>query len=150
MKRLIALLLACMMIFALCACNKDSGTVDSTPKPTAVPKNAAKEVAASNSDAAANAQSHVPPASSTDTEEDADTAAIPGDVLVNMAIAEAYVGQSVELLYEALGEPAEEPQYAASCLEEGAEDGMLLYDGFYVWTIRTDTEETVHSVGVNP
>lgn len=65
------------------------------------------------------------------------------------AEAQACVGQSVEELYAAVGEP-NEAQYAASCLEEDAEDGMLFYDdlGFYVWTVRSDSGETVHQVSI--
>lgn len=60
--------------------------------------------------------------------------------------AQACVGQSVEALYEAVGEPLD-AQYASSCnSEEPAEDGMLTYDGFSVWTLRTADEETVRAI----
>lgn len=60
--------------------------------------------------------------------------------------AQACVGQPVEALYEAVGEPLD-AQYASSCnSEEPAEDGMLIYDGFSVWTLRTADEETVRAI----
>ena len=57
----------------------------------------------------------------------------------------AYVGASVEELYDAIGEP-ESSQYASSCEQDNADDGMLFYDGFYVWTLRTADGETVRAV----
>ena len=78
------------------------------------------------------------PASASDAEPDAEA----------FAAAEACVGLSVEELYAAVGEPTGDASYAASCLEENAEDGMLFYDelGFYVWTLRNADGETVHAV----
>lgn len=136
MKRILALGLLCALMAGVCACAR---TAEPAPEPTATPEptiDPAAEVAASATDAAANAQSHTPPASSTDTVSADDT----------LAAAEACVGLAVEELYAAVGQPAEEPQYAPSCLQDGAEDGMLYYDGFYVWTVRTETEEIVHAV----
>ena len=48
-------------------------------------------------------------------------------------------------LFAAIGEP-ESSQYASSCEVDGGEDGMQFYDGFYVWTLRTDEEELVRAV----
>ena len=78
------------------------------------------------------------PASATDIELDEEA----------FAAAEACVGLTVEELYAAVGEPTGDASYAASCLEENAEDGMLFYDelGFYVWTVRNADGETVHAV----
>ncbi len=75
-------------------------------------------------------------ASETDAEEPADPA---------VSAAQDCVGQPVEALYAAVGEPVS-AEYGTSCLEENAEDGMLYYDGFYVWTVRTESEELVHAV----
>ena len=61
------------------------------------------------------------------------------------AAAQGCVGRTAEELIAAIGEPAD-VQYAPSCLVEDGEDGMLYYDGFYVWTVKTDTEELVHEV----
>ena len=45
------------------------------------------------------------------------------------------VGASLEELYEAIGKPSK-TSYGTSCYMEGAEDGVLFYDGFYVSTTR--------------
>ena len=67
--------------------------------------------------------------------------------LTELAPAEACVGQTLEELYAAVGEP-DSASYAASCLEENAEDGMLFYPdlGIYVWTVRGESGEVVHAV----
>lgn len=59
------------------------------------------------------------------------------------------IGLTVEELYETIGEPIGGADYAASCLQEDAEDGMLYYGGFYVWTLRTAESEIVHDVYLN-
>ncbi len=59
-----------------------------------------------------------------------------------MALAQSCLDQSVETLYDLIGQP-DSTDYAPSCLEEGAEDGMLYYDGFVVYTLRTASGETV-------
>mgnify|MGYP007070335156 CR=1 FL=1 len=41
---------------------------------------------------------------------------------------------------------SESSEYASSCEEENAEDGMLYYDGFTVWTVRNADGELVHDV----
>ena len=129
MKKCIAMLLTALLLAGLCAC----GGNDEPPAPTAEPTED-PVLAASQSDAALAAQ-NTPPASGTD--------AVPtGD----LARAMEYVGRPVEELYAALGQPVEEPTYGPSCLTEGAEDGILTYAGFYVWTVRTADGETVQDV----
>lgn len=139
MKRILLILLCGAMVLCLTACGA------SEPEPT--PEVELTEIepvltdaeteAVSASDAAAPSED-IPPASATDI--DLDEAAF--------AAAEACVGRTAQELYEAVGEPTGEVSYAASCLEENAEDGMLFYDelGFYVWTVRSDSGETVHAV----
>lgn len=61
------------------------------------------------------------------------------------ALAESCIGKSVDELIALIGEP-ESMDYAASCLVEGAEDGNWYYDGFTVYTLRTDDGETVEYV----
>lgn len=129
MKKCIALLLTALLLAGLCACGGHDEAAAPTAEPTEDPA-----LAASQSDAALAAQ-NTPPASGTD--------AVPSG---DMARAMEYVGQPVEELYAALGQPAEEPVYGPSCLTEGAEDGILTYPGFYVWTVRTADGETVQDV----
>ena len=59
-------------------------------------------------------------------------------------LAESLIGESVELLYEKLGEPLS-AEYAPSCLGDG-EDGELRYEGFTVFTYRDGASETVQDV----
>ena len=113
-----------------------------TPVESAEPAEAASpdetESLPAEADDASQSDAEEAPASATDAVMDA----------AAMAAAEACVGQPVEALYNAVGEPDGGAQYAASCLEENAEDGMLFYDelSFYVWTVKDETEEIVHAV----
>ena len=125
MKKLLSLMLLCALLLALAACgHKD----DSAPAPTGTP--------ASATNTAQSQQTHVPPASGTDTvvlDQDAYGKAL------------GYVGQPTSALFSAIGQPFDSA-YSASCEEEGAEDGMLYYNGFSVWTMRTATGEIVRAV----
>lgn len=132
MKKHIAVIMLFALLIAMTACSKTPENTEPTPVPT--PDKAALQ-AASDTDTAANAK-RTPPASGTDTLDNSG---------YNKAL--ACVGRSVEELYAAVGQPVSEPTYGPSCMTEGAEDGMLIYDGFYVWTIRTSEGETVHEVG---
>jgi len=59
--------------------------------------------------------------------------------------AKACIGEPVAALYAAVGQP-ESSTYGTSCLVMGAQDGTLTYQGFTVWTIRTENSETVQDV----
>lgn len=139
MKKIISLLLAALMMLSLAACGgaKDD-EAGATPEPTTT-EGPSVDLEASATDVEQANQTHIPPASATDLVFDEET----------FAKAQECIGLSVDELYEAIGRPAQEPTYGLSCLQEGAEDGMLLYDGFYVWTIRTQEGETVHDVDVD-
>ncbi len=138
MRRFAAMLLVCVMITGLAACNKQESAAVSataTPEPTA---DLEAIIAASESDAAAAAQV-LPPASSTDALIDREA----------YDLAVECIGLPVEELYAVIGEPTES-QYSPSCEgEEGAEDGMLFYNGFYIWSVRTEEEEIVREVYMN-
>lgn len=58
--------------------------------------------------------------------------------------AAALVGSSVSKLYDTIGQPLS-ADYAPSCLVDG-DDGMLIYDGFTVYTERTAEKEIVSAV----
>ena len=130
MKKIIALLLLLGLVFSLSACSREDAAPEETPAPV--------EETASASDL--GLEPALPPASATDTA---------GVDMTAYETALSFIGSSVEELYEACGEPLDS-QYAASCEEEGAEDGMLFYDGFYVWSLRTEESETVRGVYLNP
>ena len=127
MRRVLAALLLLTLLAGLGACGKNKGEgieISAT-------------VAASGSDIAPVA---TVPASGTDAE--VNTAAY--------ETAKQYIGRPVDELLNAVGQP-DRTQYAASCLEEGAQDGMLFFDaaGFYAWTVRNAAGETVHDVVLN-
>ncbi len=144
MKRSIALLLLLGLMVSLCACGGQEESVQVSEnlvpmEPVAAENTADMEelMAASETNAAVLAAQE-PPASATDADLDEEA----------YAKAQEFIGQSAADMQAVIGEPAS-VQYAASCLEEGAEDGMLFYPGFYVWTVRNGAEETVHDVYLN-
>lgn len=139
MKKTLIVFLGAVLALCLAGCGGEAAP-EPTPDEaleTLVPVQTVEEVMeASAADAQALAQEA--PASATDIELDEEA----------FAAAEACVGLTAEELYAAVGEPTGDVSYAASCLEENAEDGMLFYDelGFYVWTVRNADGETVHAV----
>ena len=145
MKRIIALLLMIGLVVSLCACG---GQKEETVQPSEnlVPMEPVEpeevvdleELLAASETNAAELAAQEPPASATDTNMDEEA----------YAAAQEFIGQSAADMKAAIGEP-DSVQYASSCLEEGAEDGMLFYPGFYVWTVRNGLNETVHDVYLN-
>ena len=135
MKKLLSLLLVCVLAVSLTACNRNKYP-DPPEAPEATGTPTPQEIlAASASDTAQARQTHVPPASSSDTVVDTD----------GYGKALGYVGQPASSLIAAIGRPYN-AEYSASCEQEGAEDGILYYSGFSVWTMRTATGEIVRNV----
>lgn len=134
MKKLFAILLAFALAAGLSACAGRSAELNQEPLGPVDTPTTEEVIAASESSAAAIAEA-TPPASGTDAAVD--------EAAYDTAM--TYIGRSAAELYGAIGEP-DSAQYAASCEEENAEDGMLFYDGFYVWTVRTQTQELIHDV----
>lgn len=139
MKKILFLMLCAALVLSLAAC----GAAEAEPAPASeltpiAPVLPAPEVEESSASDAAEAAAAQPPASPTDVMLDGEA----------FAAAEACVGLTLADLVEAVGEPDGDVSYAASCLEENAEDGMLFYDalGFYVWTVRGESGEIVHAV----
>lgn len=124
MKKLIALLLAAMMMLALCACRDAGSQEPETSEPTETQEESQEEIP---------------------TEEE--TEEVPVAVVnADMALAESCIDKSVEELYQLIGEPLS-ADYAPSCLNPGeGEDGNLYYDGFVVYTYREGDTETVNYV----
>lgn len=155
MRKTALLILAAALTLSLAACGGAEETSQNlepmAPVVTEVPASAA------DAEKAAAAAEETPAAMDADaSESDAAAVALPAsesdaapafDPALFQA-AQDCVGQPVEALYAAIGEPSD-AKYAASCLEENAQDGMLFYDGFYVWTVKTETEELVHEVYTN-
>ncbi len=63
-----------------------------------------------------------------------------------LAAAQGYVGSTLSALQGAIGAP-NSSEYVQSCLEDAAQEGMLYYDGFVVWTVQyNDGSEIVKGV----
>ena len=142
MKRIIAAALAAGMLLCLCACSRAE---DEEPELNMEPLSPVfTPVPASVTDA--ESLPHEEPASAADiqTPEPEPEAEPEDDLAERFEAAQAFIGYTAEELIAALGEP-ESSQYAASCEVDG-EDGMLFYNGFYVWTVRTEDEEIVRDV----
>ena len=147
MKRILMIMICAALAVSLCACGRDAAPTE-TPAPTEsvdlapVDPTPSGDEAEAASATEAEELAEAAPASSTDADDDA--AAPDAEAY---AAAQACVGLTLEELYAAVGEPSR-TSYAASCLEENAEDGMLFYEdlGFYVWTVRSESGELVHAV----
>ena len=128
-KKIIAvLLLMSILMIACAACGGNSKEDDATSTaelPTVTPKPASDAVG----------QTVIAAEDNTGTSLDD----ISGTAYVSEAheIAASLVGQDVQVLYDAIGEP-NSSNYVVGCYENG-DDGYLYYDGFYVTTYRYDT-----------
>ena len=130
MKKLIALLLAAMMVLGLYACGK-------TPV----------ETPAGNDPVVQD-----PPVNENPVEDPTEPATEPSEEQPTepaksaFELAQECIDLPVEDLYALIGEP-ESSDYAPSCLNpEVGEDGNLYYDGFIVYTYREGDTETVSYV----
>ncbi len=130
MKKMTALLLAALFALALVGCGGSNAESAATETPAATDAPAATEAP-------------------TETAETAETEAAPAETKEEdlKAIALSLVDHPVQDLYDAIGEPTGEAEYASSCLVSGGQDGTLPYDGFTVYTlVRPDGTETVYDV----
>lgn len=136
MKRWMIAALALGVSLSLCACGdiQEAAEAETNMQPL---EPAVEEIAASESSAA-----EIPEIPASDTDAAPAVTVVPGE---DYERARECIGLSVDELIAALGEP-ESRQYASSCETENAEDGMLFYEGFYVWTLRTDESELVRDV----
>ncbi len=142
MRKTIAILILTAVLISLAGCaglaqkaNEKEAAANASPAPSPTP-DMTDILAASAANAETAAQTHTPPASASNTQIDQ----------AGYEKAQQCVGKSLEELYAAIGQPIEEPTYGPSCQQEGAEDGMLTYNGFYVWTVRSDSGEVVQEV----
>ncbi|MBR0207560.1 MAG: hypothetical protein IJQ43_01530 [Oscillospiraceae bacterium] len=138
-KYLITSIVLMCVLLMLSACGKASETPpasDPTPPPVSEPTPEAPPAPAESAAPSAEPEP-TPEASALDEEK------------YNAAL--ALIDEDVALLYDAIGQPLE-AYYAPSCLnEEGgtAEDGELIYPGFWVWTYRDGGEEIVKEVNLD-
>lgn len=146
MKKIISLLILAALALALVGCSGHEDTPDpnAAAEPTATPD--LTDILTSSATNAAGAKT--PPASGTDAQQTQD-GAVPQAVQEAYEKARSCIGLPVTDLYAAVGQPIGEATYGPSCLQVDAEDGMLPYDGFSVWTVRSATAETVHDVFLN-
>ena len=132
MKKLIALLMAVLMLLALCACGK---TQEPTKEPDA-PK--VEEPAVTDPQPSEEPSEEPSEGPSEDQPTEPEQSAF--------ELAESCLDLPVEDLYALIGEP-EGSDYAPSCLNPGVgEDGNLYYDGFVVYTYREGDSEVVYDV----
>ena len=126
MKKLLALLLAAVLVLGLVACGKTNVEAPDVADPT---KPAATDPAPTEPEA-----TEPPETQPTDSE------------MSDFELAMTCLDLPVEDLYALIGEP-ESSDYAPSCLNpDVGEDGNLYYDGFIVYTYREGDVETVSYV----
>lgn len=128
MKKLIALLLAAMMILSLCACGeKAPDPVEDDPQGVTPNQPVEEDPSEPETDEPSEEQPTEPEKSA-------------------LELAQECIDLPVEDLYALIGQP-ESSDYAPSCLNpEVGEDGNLYYDGFIVYTYREGDTETVSYV----
>ena len=123
MRKLIALLLAVLMVLALCACGN-------TEEPVKTPETPQEQTPS-------NEPVDPQPSEEPSGEQPVEPQKSP------LELAEECLDLPVEDLYALIGEP-DSSDYAPSCLNPGVgEDGNLYYDGFVVYTYREGDTETV-------
>lgn len=120
MKKLMILILACVLLLSLCACGK------------------AQEEAPTATTAATAATTATV---ATDAPDPTEATQQPKDL---KALAQSCIDKPVAELYALIGQP-NSSDYAPSCMGDG-EDGNLYYDGFIVYTYREGDSESVHFV----
>lgn len=131
MKKIVAMLLAALLVLGLCACGQEA------PAEEDAPINVTPKVEATEAAQVTTAATEAPA-----TEAPTAPAAI--EAADKKALAESCIDKDVNYLYELIGKP-DSSDYAPSCLVDG-EDGMLYYDGFVVYTTREGDKETVYYV----
>lgn len=155
-KRVRFLILALLLIPALCACGQENASpvpteppapevspapADAAPLPTEAPAAEAPAETAEPVPEDPDARPALPDAGLHPAEE---KPAEDPEIAARKALALQYVDQDAEALIRELGEPLER-SYAPSCLGKG-EDGELCYEGFTVYTYREGDRETVKDV----
>ena len=132
MKKVMILLVCMALLLSLCACGAEP---EETVPPTAAPTT---EATAPATEEAAT----VPPTEEEQPETTQPEETVSAEDMVELV--RQYIDQPIEELYAVIGEPLS-TDYAASCLGSG-EDGLLIYEGFVVYTYREGDSEVVYDV----
>lgn len=129
MKKIIALVLALTMVFALCACGS-----------------AAQAPAAAETPAPVVENTPAPPEGMQSTLPGAveETAPVVEETNEARELAVSLIGEEISALIEKIGEPISS-DYAPSCLGKG-DDGELQFDGFVVYTYKDGDSEVIQDV----
>lgn len=129
MKKILMLLLCLLLLASLCACG---GETSSTEPPAAETKAPATEAPVETTQPVQTTEAVAVTEAATEAEQDM------------VELVRSYIDKPIEDLYAVIGEP-QSSDYASSCLGDG-EDGLLIYDGFVVYTYREGDTETVYDV----
>ena len=129
MKKLFVLALCLLLVLSLCACGGKQPENNVPENNAPVNQEQEKEPAA---------EQEKEPVVEKEEEPSGEQEPSPVD------IAKSYIDKPLSELIAVIGEP-ESSDYASSCLGDG-EDGMLIYDGFVVYTYREGDTETVFDV----
>lgn len=132
LKKLFAFVLVLAALLSLCACGSE------------------KNQSGAGSQPAAEMTSALPGADLVSGEDTSKVEAETEEEKISLsgaadkAAASALIGEDINKLYEAIGEPADSA-YSPSCMGSG-EDGELYYDGFTVYTYREGNSEKIQDV----
>lgn len=139
MKKLFAILMACLLLVTLVACGAPAEEPTPDPEPEAAPvvpeEPEEEEPAEPEEPVVEEPETPVEKEPAEEPEEPAEEPPVeeePAGPTVEDAL--AFVDQPLSDLIEAIGEPLEE-YYEYSCSGPG-DDGLLTYDGFIVFTYR--------------
>ncbi len=144
MKKYTIIILALVLALAtLCAC----GGGNNAPAPTEAPEAEATEIPTVTAPPEDKEAGNIVSADD-NAAPDRKTA---GDGLADMGEQQKHVedlvGEPVQSLYDYMGQP-KSAEYVTSCAVLGAEDGTLVYDDFYVTTLRfSESEEYIVATG---
>ena len=139
MKKLLTLLLCFALVLSLCACGGKTddtsagGDQDAVVTPGAI-EDPAGDLTGEDSATGEEYETSEGPA---DSEEN-------DPVAEKLDIVKQYIDKPLADLIAVIGEP-QSRDYAPSCLGDG-EDGLLVYDGFVVYTYREGDSEIVYDV----
>ena len=139
MKKILTLLLCLALVLSLCACGSKTddtsagGDQNAVITPGAI-EDTTGDLTGEDSAAGEEYETSEGPADSEEVDP----------VAEKLDIVKQYIDKPLADLIAVIGEP-QSRDYAPSCLGDG-EDGLLVYDGFVVYTYREGDSEIVYDV----